>query len=476
VHVRGRLARFVLLGSVAFGLVSLAHVLGFGSAPRADASVVCTHYFSLEHSWSPDGAKLALATRLGEGYDTEIVLVNAADGQVTALTQNDTEDRAPVFSPDGDRLAYVGGGPSVHVVDLASGQQQKIGEVPSAYSGGPRFAALAWSPDGTKLAFATRWLYLVNPHGGEPVRLSETEVSSDDTPAWSPDGTRIAFVSRYTGSQDLFVVNADGSGETRFPDSRWEHSPAWSPSEQLAFFLGEQIHVMDFDGSNRRAIGLGSAFASRGAGLRWSPDGRALAFHGPGAFAGSCGGSSSQEIYTVSSDGGEMTNLTNHPAADFDPQWLPDGERISFQADANSIYVMDRDGSNLMRIWPDRSFSRPMPEPWRPVPPPPPPPPPPPLPDPERASTCAVNSLLFRGVTYFRRDLRGLRPARLLGTGTYRRCSGQPLVNRSQVRVRRILGVSPRRAVAVSRTIYVSARCAGQGRRLLRCVGAQRRR
>ena len=50
------------------------------------------------------------------------------------------------------------------------------------------------------------------------------------TPVWSPDGRRIAFLSRRDGSKEVYVVNADGSGQRRLTrDARFFATPAWSP-------------------------------------------------------------------------------------------------------------------------------------------------------------------------------------------------------------------------------------------------------
>ena len=46
---------------------------------------------------------------------------------------------------------------------------------------------------------------------------------------WSPDGARIAFVSRRDGNYEIYVMNADGSGQTRLTNnSAWDLHPAWS--------------------------------------------------------------------------------------------------------------------------------------------------------------------------------------------------------------------------------------------------------
>jgi Tol biopolymer transport system component len=103
----------------------------------------------------------------------------------------------------------------------------------------------AWSPDGTRIAFTSffrdyDWeIYIMNADGTNQTRL--THYSSDPDPysfvedlAWSPDGTRIAFVY----SSDIYVMNADGSNQTNLTNnSLFDFNPAWSPDGTRIVFV-----------------------------------------------------------------------------------------------------------------------------------------------------------------------------------------------------------------------------------------------
>src|SRR3972149_2316473 len=83
-----------------------------------------------------------------------------------------------------------------------------------------------------------------------------TVLPRDDIwPAWSPDGTRVAFVSNPDFNNEIYIANADGTGQTRFTrDDNPDMAPAWSPDgSRVAFAKYEDrrrdIFVQNADGS-----------------------------------------------------------------------------------------------------------------------------------------------------------------------------------------------------------------------------------
>jgi outer membrane protein assembly factor BamD (BamD/ComL family) len=80
-------------------------------------------------------------------------------------------------------------------------------------------------------------------------------------PVWSPDGSRIAFVSTDRGSDDIWVINADGTNPWNNTPNKWEWDkhPSWSPdSQKIVFWTNregtKQIYVMDASGRNQKKI------------------------------------------------------------------------------------------------------------------------------------------------------------------------------------------------------------------------------
>jgi TolB protein len=71
-----------------------------------------------------------------------------------------------------------------------------------------------WSPDGQQIAFTAHHLAIaVMNSDGSQVRLLTGPEALDQRPAWSPDGQQIAFVSDRDGNREIYVINSDGTGE-----------------------------------------------------------------------------------------------------------------------------------------------------------------------------------------------------------------------------------------------------------------------
>jgi Tol biopolymer transport system component len=168
-------------------------------------------------------------------------------------------------------------------------------------------------------------IWVMNADGSGLIRLT-TDPASDGRPDWSPDGRRIAFSSNRVGPpggpSDIWVMNADGSGQTRLTTDPADDSfPSWSPDGgRIAFETDEDIFVMNADGSGQSRL---TTDPNSDIFPTWSPDGNRIAFSSDRSQPGT----NNFDIWVMHVDGSGLVRLTTDPGGDFAPSWqaLPTG-------------------------------------------------------------------------------------------------------------------------------------------------------
>jgi Tol biopolymer transport system component len=160
----------------------------------------------------------------------------------------------------------------------------------------------------------------------------------------------VAFHSQRDGNYEIYVMNPDGTGQTRITnDSATDQYPDISPNGQHIAFISNrttvdnptgdaEVFVMNADGSDVTQLTFDTAVE---AWPRWSPNGHTIAFHS--------NVDGNYEIYTIDIDGSNLTRVTNYSGIDQWPDWSPDGKQLVIRRD-NDIYVINTDGSDPVRL------------------------------------------------------------------------------------------------------------------------------
>lgn len=221
----------------------------------------------------------------------------------------------------------------------------------------------AWSPDGTRIAFATNrhgnWeLYLVHVTTFEESRLT-SDGAADQQPAWTPGGDRLAFVSNRDRQpcRNLYTLQPETKHTTRISLQRQvcDQQPSWTPttirgeiSKKVVFASDRddgkgEIYVTDIDTLAATRVTFREGQPDLHPTI--SPDGSKIAFQ---SFV-----DGNWEIFVMDSDGRNIKPLSLNPTDDIQPAWSPDGQKIAFASRRTGnweIFTMDPDGGNVKNL------------------------------------------------------------------------------------------------------------------------------
>jgi Tol biopolymer transport system component len=266
---------------------------------------------------TPTGTdKILFNTVVNDNF--EIFVMDADGGNQTNLTNNAADDVYPAWSPDGSKIAFASTREDddleIYVMNADGSNPVRLTNVPDE-DGSP-----AWSPDGSKIAFSSMRdgnleIYVMDANGSNPVRLTNNGVD-DLTPAWSPNGAKIAFTSNRDGNYEVYAMDPNGANQVNLTNNPAdEFSPAWSPdSSKISFESSRdgnfEIYKMDANGANQLRLTNNAAEESFST---WSPDATKIAF--------TTNRNGNYDIYVMNADGSNQLPLANNPQPDVDPDW-----------------------------------------------------------------------------------------------------------------------------------------------------------
>jgi Tol biopolymer transport system component len=307
---RSALLLVLALGAILAALVAAAA----GTAREAEATFPGTNARIVFDSTRTTGTGVDNPTG-----DNEIFTIRPDGTGLKQITHNTIADVAPVFSPDGTKIAY--------------------------YSLGIQNS----NPEGD-------WeVYLMNAlDGSGNTNLTNNDVGVDDRyPVFSPDGQQIAYRSYGTqdsnpeGDREIYRMSAEGSGHTNLTNNGADvddRYPSYSPGGTKIVYDSEGKQTSNSQGdyevySMNSTDGLGKRnLSNNGAGVDdysavFSPGGKKIAYTSYGKQTSNSQGD--DEIYRMNAlDGSGKRNLSNNGAGvhDSDPVFSPDGTKIAYES------------------------------------------------------------------------------------------------------------------------------------------------
>jgi Tol biopolymer transport system component len=342
------------------GEVFVMPALG-GAERRVASFVLDSSRRSTRLSWSPDGKWVAIGGRQSASEPFGLWLVETDGSETRRLTTPGPDwqvDFAPVFSPDGGRIAFLRGkamNNAIFVLPL-SPAMAPAGE-PLELVSDPRrtIADLAWTPDGRGLVYS--W-------GGHlaPTRLERIELSPSSKPAGQPQvlpfGERATQFSIGRTGRMVYSAMLRDTNFWKFdvaqpgallvdaglsPSTLDETTPSYSPDGKQIVFTStrsgsEELWISAADGSNpRQMTSMGGPQCSNS---QWSPDGQSILFNSTRE--------GSSDLYLLFPATGEVRRLTTDPAEELEARWSRNGQSIYFGSNRSGryeIWRMHADGS-----------------------------------------------------------------------------------------------------------------------------------
>jgi Tol biopolymer transport system component len=271
---------------------------------------------------------------------------------------------APVFSPQGDKVAYLSdqdGTFDIHLrsaIDgkylgrLAQGMKSTTFEWMFVLRPG-----ITWSPDGREIAFAAKsknknTLYTLDVKRRKVTRKFKFDLDGLFEPAWSPDGSQIAFVGLKNGWSDIYTTDLENQNLHRLtndpydekhlawsPDGTWLAMSSDRPEPELTFdgrpdfpFGNYDVYTMRPDGSEIRRIVSSEHQEEHPV---WGKDNAYL------AYVSNKNGVAN--VYVKGMDGQEAQPVTNLVSGVLDLDWSRDGKKMifpSFHKGRYDIYTL----------------------------------------------------------------------------------------------------------------------------------------
>ncbi len=225
---------------------------------------------------SPAGDRFAFSLMIeGDQHeDEEICTVNVDGSDFQRLTENGTLDTYPAWSPDGTQLAFLawqGDSMDIFMMNTDGSDQRQL------YDSGSHDGDVHWVGDHLVYTQNSQ-IWMINADGTNPHQISDPPRAGewgqavlpfgDYDPNFSPEGNKIAFERMVAddtqhGNYDIFLINPDGTGETRLTtNSNTQGLPQWSHAgDKIVYIISAigndglyEIYVMNSDGRDNRNV------------------------------------------------------------------------------------------------------------------------------------------------------------------------------------------------------------------------------
>ena len=315
------------------------------NADGSNQTLLPTSVGVMQPAFSPDGSKVVFVN------NGDIYAMNSDGTNPVQLTNTSASDSEPSFSSDGSKIVYctsTNGFGSIYTMNADGTNQTLLPNVVGVSD--PIFSA-----DGNRVLFVRSGITSsVNLDGTDKKELT---AGGDYTPAISSDGRKLFVSSFRNENRDIYVSNADGSNPTQLTlrrgfDPNWAigsvpvPNPPPTPTPPISGKItfsatrngNTDIYVMNADGTGETRLTTETAIDKDPC---FSPDGSKIVFQSAR--------NGNSDIYVMDFDGANQTRLTFSTGDETAPAFSSDGSKIAFLSGTNVAY-MDADGRNRVLI------------------------------------------------------------------------------------------------------------------------------
>lgn len=308
--------------------------------------------------FSPDGERIAFNVEDFQSF--AVWSVRVADGRLQEIYTGGSD---PVYAPDGKRLFYVSSN-GLWQIPLVSGSDQPAGAPTQIADDGPaQMRHPKISGDGKKIVYgmlqskSSIASVEVDRDSGEavgaPAMVLQNSAPRNTFPSFSPDGARIAHVLWQAGSTGaLWLTDADGRNSAELTPNAGV--PSWFPDgERIAFMANRDgaLKVWSINISTGKIVPV-YTFQSEVDFMKLAPDGKQIAFNSKA--------DGKINVWLGNLESGEQKQITFHDEFAGFPIWSPDGKMLAVQlkrGDDTHVGLVPATGGEIIQLTDERGQS-----------------------------------------------------------------------------------------------------------------------